>query len=109
FPALLADQRIEKPSFLDAANRCVDSLDLVAEQLERAPVTDRGATVPFQAGVRMRYGKHDLLRRGIGRLTICQDVPRHARTVILLGRGFGPARPQQGLVRERPLEMDAVQ
>ncbi len=35
--------------FPDAADRRVDSLDLVAERLERAPVHDRGAAVHVQA------------------------------------------------------------
>ena len=108
-PALLADQRLEKPPFPDAADRCVHSFDLVAEQLERAPVHDRGAAVQVQAGIRVRHGEHGFLDRGIRRLTIHQDVPRHERAVILLGRGLGPACPQQSLVRERSLEMDAVQ
>src|SRR5207237_8560924 len=53
-PALLADQGTEKPSSLDAADRCVDPLDLVGEQLERSPVTERGSAVQVHAGVRMR-------------------------------------------------------
>src|SRR5215469_15922928 len=57
----------------------------------------------------MGYGEDDFLNRGIGRLTIHQDVPRHERAVILAGRGLGPACSQQSLVRERSLEMDAVQ
>ncbi len=57
----------------------------------------------------MRYGKNHFLNCGIRRLTIHQDVPRHERAVILLGRGLSPACPQQSLVRERSLEMDAVQ
>src|SRR2546430_11491698 len=49
--------RIEKLPLPDAANRCVDSLDLVAEQLEGASITNRRATVKLQGGVRMRCGK----------------------------------------------------
>ena len=78
-------------------------------RLERAAVHDRGAAVQVQAGVRMRHGEHGFLNRGIRRLAIHQDVPRHERTVILLGRRLGPAGPQQSLVRERALEVDAVQ
>src|SRR5207249_11763866 len=106
---LLADQRIEKLPLPDAANRCIDSLDLVAEQLERASITNRRATVKLQGSVRMRYTNNNCLNCGIRRLTIHQDVPRHERAVILLGRGLSPACPQQSLVRERSLEMDAVQ
>ena len=84
-------------------------LDLVAEQLERAPVHERGAAVQVQAGVRMRHGEHGFLNRDIRRLTIRQDVPRNERAVVLLGRRLGPACPQQRLVRERSLEADAVQ
>src|SRR5262249_56250231 len=57
----------------------------------------------------MRYGKYDFLNRDIRRLTLHQDVPRNERAVILLERSLGPACPQQRLVRERSLEMDAVQ
>src|SRR5215470_5635416 len=108
-PTLLADQLIEKLPLPDAADRCVDSLDLVAEELERATVADRGATVQFYAGVRMRYGERDFLNRGICWLTTHQDVPWDECAVILLGGGLGPACPQKSLVGERSLEMDAVQ
>src|SRR5258708_35947830 len=37
-PAVLADQRIKNLPLPDAADRCVDSLDLVAEKLKRVPV-----------------------------------------------------------------------
>src|SRR2546430_8808678 len=90
--------RIEKLPLPDAANRCVDSLDLVAEQLEGASITNRRATVKLQGGVRMRCGKNDFLNCGVRRLTIHQDVPRHERAVILLGRGLSPACSQQSLV-----------
>ena len=84
-------------------------VDLAAEQLERPPVHDRGAAVQVQAGVRMRHGEHGFLDRGIRRLAIGQDVPRHECAVVLLRRGLGPARPQQRLVGERSLEAHAVQ
>src|SRR5260370_36866090 len=99
--ALLADQRIEKLPLPDAANRCVDSLDLVAEKLEGASITNRRATGKLQCGVRMRYGKNDFLNCGVRRLTIHQNVPRHELAVILLGRGLSQARLQHSLVRER--------
>jgi len=44
-PALLADQSLEKPPFLDAIDRCIYLFDLVAVQLERATICERGATV----------------------------------------------------------------
>ncbi len=63
----------------------------------------------IELGVGVRHGKHRFLDRDIRRLTIHQDVPRNERTVVLLGRGLGPACPQQRLVRERSLEADAVE
>ena len=45
FPALLADQGFEKPPLLDAIDRGVDFFELIAIQLERAAIRERGATV----------------------------------------------------------------
>ena len=57
----------------------------------------------------MRHGKHGFLDCDIRRLTIRQEIPGNERTIKLFGRGVGPARPQQSLVRERSIQADAVQ
>src|SRR5262249_40276550 len=44
-PALLANQGLEKSSCLDAIDRCVYLFDLVAVQLKRATIRERGATI----------------------------------------------------------------
>ncbi len=84
-PALLANERLEKTPFLDAVDRCAHLFELIAEEIKRATVFERGAAVQVQAGVRMRHGQHGFLNRGIGGLALHQDVPRHERTVIVVG------------------------
>jgi hypothetical protein len=108
-PGLLADQRAQEPAFRDAADRGVDSRDLAAVLLERMAVHQRGAAVHVQAGIRMRQGEHRFLDRGVRRLARHQEAPRNERAVVVLGRRLGPSGPQQRLIRERPLEADAVE
>ena len=47
--------------------------------------------------------------RAVGRLPARKNVPRYERAVVLVSRGLGPACPQERLVRERSLEVDALQ
>ncbi len=105
----LADECFEKTAVSDALDRLVELVDFGAKGIERTTIVNGRPPVDIQFAVRVREREHGLLRCAVGYLAFREDAPRNDGAIVLFDRQARPARAQECLVRERPVEPDAVE